>query len=70
MRKEPTLLTSAPVVAGGLYVVDGKVVISTVTGTVATLKASISGSTTVRAIDVPGRRMQTSAKGEQLFDDP
>jgi hypothetical protein len=54
--KEPILAGSAPVVTGQLYVVNGKPVVSTVTGTVATLAAAIGGSPTIAAIDYVGRR--------------
>ena len=53
---EPVLAGSAPVVAGRLYVVNGKPVVSTVTGTVATLAAAIGGSPVIAACDIAGRQ--------------
>jgi hypothetical protein len=48
-------------------VADGKVVVSTVTGTVATLKTAL-GASVIKQIDVPGRLAQTSPAGEEVFE--
>jgi hypothetical protein len=53
---EPVLSDAAPVTSGALYVCDGVVAVSPVTGTVADLRAAL-GATVVQSIDVPGRRV-------------
>ena len=73
MRNEPVMANGDAVLTGQLYVVDGVVRVSTIglpgaAKTVTDLKTLLS-ATEVRRIDVPGRRLQTSFRGEQLFDD-
>ena len=69
MRHEPILGAAAPVVAGQLYVVNGKPTVSTVTGTVATLAAAIGGSPVIAQIDVASRMTETdSLHGLDVFE--
>lgn len=69
MRHEPLLDAGKPVIAGPLYVVNGKPTVSTVTGTVATLAAAIGGSPAIAQIDVPSRMTQTDGiRGLDVFE--